>query len=540
MLDHATPPTPDAIDRAAQEVLGFDGLRPGQREAVEALLDGHDCFAVLPTGAGKSAIYELATLLRDSGPTVVVTPLIALQRDQLSHLHDHGLAAAALNSTLSVAERDAALGALADGELQVLLLAPEQLTSPELLGEIAAARPGLFVIDEAHCVSTWGHDFRPDYLALGAVIDALGHPPTLALTATASPLVREEVAETLGLASPQIVLGDLDRPELHLEVERCHDEARKLARLAEIVGELDTPGIVYAGTRRATEDHAERLRAAGVDAGAYHAGMKAGERRATERAFLDGKLDVIVATSAFGMGIDKPDVRFVVHADIPGSVDAYWQEVGRAGRDGRPAAAKLLYRTEDVGLKRFFSGGGVAFEELAQVIEALRGGTRVSDQKALARACGLSPARTLAAVRRLSGIGSWPPTGELDGILAKAVEAEERRRELERSRVEMMRTYAELTTCRRAFLRSYFGEEPPPRCGRCDVCDAAPEADLPSDDALDGLEVSLGARVRHPEWGLGVLQHADEEKVTVAFEELGYKTLAISVLRDRPELLAPA
>ncbi len=532
----------DPIARAAREAFGYTELRPGQREAIAALVEGRDCFAVLPTGAGKSAIYQVAALLRDAGPTLVVSPLIALQRDQLEHLREHGLAAAALNSTLRAGEREEALGALADGSLQFLLLAPEQLADEELLAELIAARPGLFVVDEAHCVSSWGHDFRPDYLMLGAVLDALGHPPALALTATASPLVREEVAERLGLRDPAHVLSELDRPELHLEVERVHEEHQKRERLVELVTELAKPGIVYASTRRGTEELAELLREAGIDAGEYHAGLRSGERRATERAFLDGDLDVIVATSAFGMGIDKADVRFVVHVAPPESVDAYWQEVGRAGRDGRPAAAKLLYRTEDVGLRRFFAAGGVKLQELEQVVEALQGGARVTDSEVLARACGLSPARTLAAVRRLSETGGWPPTGELDGVIARAVQAEEKRKEVERSRVDMMRTYAELRTCRREFLLAYFGEEPPGRCGHCDVCDALGDEaeEVLGVDDLAGTGLSIGERVRHGIWGEGVVQHGDPGKVTVAFDEVGYKTLAVEVLRERDDVLVPA
>jgi ATP-dependent DNA helicase RecQ len=535
--------TDPRIARAAEEAFGYDELRPGQAEAIQALLDGRDTLAVLPTGSGKSAIYQVATLLRDAGPAVIVSPLIALQRDQEQAMCDMGLSAAALHSALSAGERESVLAQLTDGSLQFLLLAPEQFADDALVQDVAGAQPGLFVVDEAHCISSWGHDFRPDYLLLGAVLDALGHPPALALTATASPLVREEIAERLGLRDPALILSGVGRPELHLAVERHHEEEHKLAALVEAVGELGGPGIVYAATRKATEDIAGRLRDAGHDARAYHAGLGAKARRQAEHDFLEGDLQVIVATSAFGMGIDKHDVRFVLHAHVPESVDSYWQEVGRAGRDGLPAEARLLYRTEDVGLRRFFAAGGVRLDELEQVVETvhLRDG-RDLDTKALAEATGLTPHRTLLVVQRLAEAGHWPPSDQVEGVVARAVEAEERRREVERSRVEMMRTYAELRTCRRAFVQGYFGEEdPPPRCGNCDVCEAeaagtgarAEIREQPGGTAASGF--AGGARVRHPTWGEGTVQHGDPEKIVVAFDEHGYKTLSVEVLRERGE-----
>jgi ATP-dependent DNA helicase RecQ len=534
------------IARAAREAFGYEELRPGQAEAVQSVLDGRDTLAVLPTGAGKSAIYQLATLLRDAGPAIVVSPLIALQRDQEQGMRERGLAAGALHSALRAGEREAVLGQLADGTLQFLLLAPEQFSDDAMVQDIAAARPGLFVVDEAHCISSWGHDFRPDYLLLGAVLDALGHPPALALTATASPLVREEIVDRLGLRDHAEVLGELGRPELHLAVQRHHEEEHKLDALVEAVGELGGPGIVYAATRKATEDVAERLRAAGHDARAYHAGLRAKERREAEHDFLEGDLQVIVATSAFGMGVDKPDVRYVLHAHVPESVDSYWQEVGRAGRDGLPAEARLLYRTEDVGLRRFFASGGLRLAELEQVVETIAAaGGRALNARGLAEATGLSAHRTQLVVQRLAEAGAWPPSGDLDGVVARGVAAEERRREVERSRVEMMRTYAELRTCRRAFLRGYFGEDPPPRCGRCDVCEVeeAEQAAHPHEEAPAGLEASgfaSGARVAHPSWGEGTVQTGDAEKIVVAFDEHGYKTLSVDVLRERgDDILAP-
>ncbi len=536
------------IARAARDLLGYEELRPGQAEAVQALLDEQDTLAVLPTGSGKTAIYVLGALLRDAGPAVVVSPLVALQEDQLDGLRQLGLSGAVLHAGLPAAEREAAEAGLADGSLQFLLLAPEQLVDPERLAMVAEASPGLLVVDEAHCVSSWGHDFRPDYLELGAVLDALGHPPALALTATASPLVREEIVARLGLRDCELVLAEIDRPEIHLAVQVHHEADDQHRALVAHVAAQEGAGIVYVATRRAAEELAEALRKAGVDAAHYHAGLPTRARRAAEEDFLEGRRPVIVATTAFGMGIDKADVRFVVHASIPDSIDSYWQEVGRAGRDRAPAAATLFYRPADVGLRRFFSGAGVRRDDLVAVIQAVRAGELLGDHTAVARRAGLSDRRATAAIQRLAEVGAWPPADTpVDEVIAEALAEEARRREAARSRVEMMRALAESRTCRRAFVRGYFGEEPPPHCGRCDVCedagvtpeaaDAEAAAGTRAGSGGDALGLSVGVRVRHPRWGEGVVQPGEDGQVLVAFDEHGYKALALDVLEARDEPL---
>jgi ATP-dependent DNA helicase RecQ len=527
------------IDRVAHEVFGFPDLRPGQREAIESVLSGRDTLVVMSTGAGKSAIYQIAGLLIE-GATVVVSPLIALQRDQVDDLATHPAGGAAqLNSTLPVAERERALAELGEDALEFLLLAPEQLGNPDVLGELAAARPSLLVVDEAHLIAEWGHDFRPEYLHIGAAAEAMGRPTIIALTATAAPPVRDEIVERLGLRDPAVLVRGFDRPNIRLAVERFYgDESaeRKLRALKEATAAAAKPGIVYVATRRHAEELAASLCDDGVTAASYHAGMRSPERDAVQERFMDGELDVVVATTAFGMGIDKADVRWVFHSEIAESLDAYYQEIGRAGRDGEPAEAVLFYRSEDVGLRRFFAGTGrVELDEIARVLDVVRDDGPLSAAELHSR-LELSETKLTTALSRLEEAGAVHvlPSGEVEGAEADAeavraaAEAEEKHREFSRSRVEMMRGYAETSGCRRAFILSYFGEPFAPPCGRCDNCEAGRSEALP-----DNVPFVAGTRVAHERWGDGVVQRYDDDAVVVLFDEVGYKTLALDVVRER-------
>ena len=533
---------PDRIDRVAREAFGFAELRPGQRQAIEATLDGRDALVVMSTGSGKSAIYQIAGLLMP-GATVVISPLLALQREQVEDLRERAAGgAAALSSAVSAAERETALAELAEDALEFVFLAPEQLAKEDVLAELVVARPSLLVVDEAHCISEWGHDFRPDYLRLGAAIEALGRPTVLALTATAAPPVREEIVERLGLRDPVEVIRGFDRPNIRLRVDRHHDEDRKLRALREYVAAAPPPGIVYVATRRGAEELAAALCDEGLRAASYHAGMRKAEREAAQERFMDDDLDVIVATTAFGMGVDKPNVRWVVHAEISESLDAYYQEVGRAGRDGEPAEAMLFYRTEDVGLRRFFAGGQVDVAEIATVLDAI--GDEPIAPAALQEATDLGETRLAVALSRLEEAGAIEqrPDGEIAPAPAappdrEAIEAaaaaEERRKSFDRSRVDMVRGYAETTGCRRAFVLSYFGEPFEAPCGNCDNCLAGRSEPAPSD-----VPFAVGARVAHGAWGEGVVQRYDEDAMVILFDEAGYRTLALDVVVERSLLRA--
>jgi ATP-dependent DNA helicase RecQ len=547
------------IREFARDVLGFDSFRPGQEAAMQSVVAGRDTLAVLPSGAGKTAVYQVAGQLLD-GPVVVVSPLIALQRDQverLAEIEDRAGRAVQLNSTLSAGDQREVLTALQDGTVRFVFLAPEQLAKPEVVDAITAAEPALFVVDEAHCVSAWGHDFRPDYLRLGTVIEQLGHPTVLALTATAAPPVRAEIVERLEMRDPEIVVAGFDRPEIRLEVDHYADAHGKeqgvLDRVLAEIGEGRGPGIVYSATRKGTEEIATGLADRGLRARHYHAGLNRTEREETQRAWMDDELDVVAATTAFGMGIDKPGTRFVVHAEPADSVDSYYQEIGRAGRDGQPALAVLVYRQEDLGIRRFFAAGTPAEEELQQVAglvaaaaaAGIEDGVDVKDLREETGRAATPLTRDLNLLEEVSAVvldddgaarpaENAPPPGE---AAAAARQLAEHRERVDQSRVEMMRGYAETLGCRRQFLLGYFGEQLDEPCGNCDTCSDGSAAQVEAGPG-DGVPFAAETPVEHREWGAGVVMRVEEDRLVVLFDEVGYKTLGIAAVTENA-LLRP-
>jgi ATP-dependent DNA helicase RecQ len=357
---------------ALRKFFGFDAFREGQGEVVESVLAGHDTVVVMPTGGGKSLCFQLPALMRD-GVTVVVSPLIALMKDQVDALHARGLPATFINSSLDFEEQKERIAGVRQGRFKLLYVAPERFRSNHFVETLQRLQISLFAVDEAHCISSWGHDFRPDYLRLQSFRERIGRPQTVALTATATPYVRADIIEQLKLDDPRAFVSGFDRPNLSLGVVHTEKEREKYARIRQLASEYaGQSGIVYTSTRKSVEQITRKLLDYKLSVVGYHAGMTDEERVRAQEEFMSGRAQVIVATNAFGMGIDKPDIRFVVHFHLPGSIEAYYQEIGRAGRDGRQSVCLLLFNYADKRTQDYFIEGSYPPPELiANVYSAL-------------------------------------------------------------------------------------------------------------------------------------------------------------------------
>ncbi|HST52688.1 MAG TPA: RecQ family ATP-dependent DNA helicase, partial [Pyrinomonadaceae bacterium] len=372
-MTHAATDMNDAL-AALRKFFGFEEFREGQSEVVQSVLEGHDTVVVMPTGGGKSLCFQLPALMRE-GVTVVVSPLIALMKDQVDALRWRGLPATFINSSLDFDEQKERIAGVRRGDFKLLYVAPERFRSSHFVETLRRASISLFAVDEAHCISEWGHDFRPDYARLRSFREAIGSPQTVALTATATPYVRADIIEQLNLADPRAFVSGFDRPNLSIAVVHTEREREKFARIRQLAGEYAAQsGIIYTSTRKSVEQITQKLKDARLLVVGYHAGMTDDERVRAQDEFMSGRAQLIVATNAFGMGIDKPDIRFVVHFHLPGSIEAYYQEIGRAGRDGRQSICLLLFNYADKRTQDYFIEGSYPPPELiVKVYSALTG-----------------------------------------------------------------------------------------------------------------------------------------------------------------------
>ncbi|HLV59887.1 MAG TPA: RecQ family ATP-dependent DNA helicase [Fredinandcohnia sp.] len=569
----------DDLERIAQKRFGIEALRPGQRTILEHVLRREDVLAILPTGGGKSLTYQLPALVLP-GATIVVSPLISLMQDQVDKLRALGVSVVMLNSTMSDREQKRSLDAIAHDHPRLVYVTPERLDDPKFRELLRKARPQLFVVDEAHCVSQWGHDFRPAYLALHAAAEALGRPPILALTATATERVTEDIVRQLGMRDARVLLAGLERPNLAFAVIPVRTEHGRRRRLVELLQQLEGAGIVYCATVQQAEELAALLRQSGIDADRYHGQMRAKEREEVQRAFMAGPSPrVIVATNAFGLGVDKADIRFVIHAQMPGSLEAYFQEAGRAGRDGLPARCILLYHPGDRRVQTYFLGGRYPRrEEVVQVARALE--PEGASPRDLAERTGL-PVRLVRVVLSLltdagvareeegrAGLAGPLPSDEELGAIAHRYE--DKRKE-DRARLDAVVRYATSTLCRTRILLAYFGDAADEDCGRCDNCvrrraraiETRRKAELDRRAREEELRVARareeearakgrrprplhrppkpapsrkparlgpGQRVRHPAFGEGEVLEVQDDRVTAFFPGKGEKTVKSSYL----------
>jgi ATP-dependent DNA helicase RecQ len=555
------------IQRTLKEVFGHEELRPLQRDVIEAVIGGEDVLAIMPTGGGKSLCYQLPGLLAD-GMTLVVSPLISLMKDQSDKLEDMGVEAANLNSAVPAAEQQEAIESVEDEASDFVFMTPERFTNEEFLGSVSDANINLVVIDEAHCISQWGHDFRPAFLELRDAIRRVGDPPVLALTATATEVVINDIREQLRRPRMRVLQGGIYRPNLHFRVVHTTSDSEKRARLAEILGETDGSAMVYCATVKAVDEVADFLNDHGIEAGRYHGKLSPKARNETQDRFMNGQVKNMVATNAFGMGVDKPDIRAVIHWQMPGALEAYYQEAGRAGRDGETAACVLLYDTRDRRIQQFFLGGRYPTgEDVSEIYETLKtlcnGGEAATTREQLVATIGDRVTRTKVRVA-LSLLKEAKILRERRGgtfELAKAGLAPDSIRELadsylqrgtdDREKLEKMMLYAQSAVCRWQTLNEYFGtESESEKCGTCDNCVepaakrlevSAPTEKMTKAEETELLETlrtgngitqfEIGDTVTVPKFGTGVIKIVYDDTVEIKLANGDVKTFKSSYVK---------